>query len=89
MGRVRVQLKYPRVTPDNPYPWLVEANPKINWREQKFSWWCKVCADEPRVVGSGWIDGSGRGGIGMVYQGLALAHKSHTPIIGSEIRSLG
>ena len=21
------------------YPWLVEANPKINWREQKFSWW--------------------------------------------------
>ena len=21
------------------YPWLVEANSKINWREQKFSWW--------------------------------------------------
>src|SRR6266540_3906009 len=21
------------------YPWLVEANPKINWREQTFSWW--------------------------------------------------
>src|SRR6266511_2098234 len=21
------------------YPWLIEANPKINWREQKFSWW--------------------------------------------------
>src|SRR6266542_5895311 len=21
------------------YTWLVEANPKINWREQKFSWW--------------------------------------------------
>src|SRR6266545_4238323 len=21
------------------YPWLVEANPKIDWREQKFSWW--------------------------------------------------
>ncbi len=21
------------------YPWLVEANPKINWREQEFSWW--------------------------------------------------
>jgi len=21
------------------YPWLVEANPKINWREQKLSWW--------------------------------------------------
>src|SRR6266511_2995427 len=21
------------------YPWLVEANPKIYWREQKFSWW--------------------------------------------------
>ena len=24
------------------YPWLVEANPKINWREQKFSWWEEI-----------------------------------------------
>ena len=24
------------------YPWLVEANPKINWREQKFSWWKNI-----------------------------------------------
>src|SRR6266511_1278698 len=24
------------------YPWLVEANPKIDWREQKFSWWKEI-----------------------------------------------
>ena len=49
---------------------------------------CKAHANEPQVVGSGWIDGSGRGGIGIVYQGLALAHENRTPIIGSEIGSL-
>jgi len=21
------------------YPWLVNANPKINWRKREFSWW--------------------------------------------------
>ncbi len=51
--------------------------------------YCKVCADEPWVVRSGQIDGSGRGGIGIVYQGLALARKSRTPIIRSEIGSSG
>ena len=51
--------------------------------------YCKVHDDKPWVIGSGRIDGSGHGGIGMVYQGLALARKSHTPIIGSEIGSLG
>ena len=51
--------------------------------------YCKVHADEPRVIGSGRIDRSGHGGIGIVYQGLALAHESCTPIIGSEIGSLG
>ncbi len=46
---------------------------------------CKVHADEPRVVGSGQINGSGRGGIGIVHQVLVLAHESCTPI--SEVRS--
>src|SRR6266545_2991032 len=50
---------------------------------------CKVRADEPRVVGSGRVDGSGREGIGIVYQGLALARESCTPIIGSGIGSFG
>ena len=27
------------------YPWLVEANPKINWRKRTFSWW-----DNPRQI---------------------------------------
>ena len=46
---------------------------------------CKVHADEPQVTGLGWIDGSGRGGIGIVHQVLVLARESHTPI--SEARS--
>jgi len=50
---------------------------------------CKVRANKPWVVGLGWIDRLGRGGIGMVYQGLALARESCTPIIRSEIGSLG
>ncbi len=50
--------------------------------------YCKVRADKPRVIGSGRIDGSDCGGIGIVYQGLALAHENRTPIIGSEIGSL-
>ena len=50
---------------------------------------CKVHADEPQVTGLGWIDGSGRGSIGIVYQGLALARENCTPIIRSEIGSLG
>ena len=50
---------------------------------------CKVHADESQVIRSGRIDRSDRGGIGILYQGLALARKSHTPIIGSEIGSLG
>ncbi len=51
--------------------------------------YCKVHADKPQVIGSGQIDGSGHGGIGIVYQGLALACKSRTSIIGSEIGSWG
>ena len=47
--------------------------------------YCKVRADKPRVVGLGRIDGLGCGGIGIVYQGLVLAHESCTPI--SEARS--
>ena len=43
--------------------------------------YCKVHADKLRVLGSGQIDGSGRGGIGIVHQGLVLAHESHTPIL--------
>ena len=50
--------------------------------------YCKVCANELWVVRSGQVDGSNCGGIGIVYQGLALAHESHTPIIRSEIGSL-
>ena len=46
-------------------------------------------ADKPQVIGSGQIDGSGHGGIGIVYQGLALARESRTSIIGSEIGSWG
>ena len=47
--------------------------------------YCKVCADEPQVVGSGQINGSGRGSIGIIHQVLVLAHESRTPI--SEARS--
>jgi len=47
--------------------------------------YCKVPADEPQVVRSGWINGSGRGDIGIVHQVLVLARKSRTPI--SEARS--
>ena len=50
---------------------------------------CKVRADELLVIESGQINGSGHGGIGIVYQGLALACKSRTSIIGSEIGSWG
>ncbi len=46
---------------------------------------CKVCADEPQVIGSGQINGLGRGGIGIVHQVLVLACESRTPI--SEARS--
>ncbi len=46
---------------------------------------CKVHADKPWVVGSGRINGSGYGGVGIVHQVLVLAHKSRTPI--SEARS--
>src|SRR6266511_1583781 len=49
------------------------------------TWQCKVRADEPWVVRLGRIDRLGHGGIGIVYQGLVLAHESRTPI--SEVRS--
>jgi len=47
--------------------------------------WCKICADELWVIGSGRINGSGCGGIGIVHQVLILARESRTPI--SEVRS--
>ena len=47
--------------------------------------YCKVRADKPRVVGSGWINRSSHRGIGIVHQVLVLAHKCRTPI--SEVRS--
>ncbi len=43
---------------------------------------CKICANKLRVVGSGQIDRSGHGGIGIVHQVLVLAHESRTPILG-------
>ena len=45
----------------------------------------KVHADEPWVVRSGRINGSGCGGIKIVHQILVLACESRTPI--SEVRS--
>ncbi len=51
--------------------------------------YCKVRADKPWVIGLGLIDGLGHRDIGIVYQGLVLARESRTPIIGSEIGSLG
>ena len=47
--------------------------------------YCKVRADKPRVIGSGQINRSGRGSIGIVHQVLVLARESRTPI--SEVRS--
>ncbi len=46
--------------------------------------YCKVRADKPRVIGSGQINRSGRGSIGIVHQVLVLARESRTPI--SEVR---
>ena len=48
--------------------------------------YCKVHADEPRVIGLGRINGSdSRGGIGIVYQGLALARETRTPILEARL----
>ena len=46
--------------------------------------YCKVRANKLRIIRSGWINGSGHGGIGIVHQVLVLARKSRTPI--SEVR---
>ncbi len=43
--------------------------------------YCKVRANEPRIIGSDQIDRLGRGDIGIVYQGLVLARESRTPIL--------
>jgi len=47
--------------------------------------YCKVRADEPRIVGSDQINRLGCGGIGIVHQVIVLAHECRTPI--SEARS--
>ena len=41
---------------------------------------CKVRADKPQVVGSGQINRSDHGGIGIIHQVLVLACESRTPI---------
>ena len=45
--------------------------------------YCKVHADKLCVIRSGWINGSGHGGIGIVHQVLVLACESRTPILES------
>jgi len=46
---------------------------------------CKVRADEPQVIGLGRINGSGRGGLGIVHQGLVFTRKSRTPILEARL----
>ncbi len=50
--------------------------------------YCKIRADKPRVVGSGWVNGSGHGGIGIVHQVLVGLQESYS-YIRSENGSLG